>query len=291
MGGALNIVGCGRTGRTLGKLFHDARVFHIKGVLTRSFESASTATGFMGAGEPLQALHEFKPAPVWMIATPDDSIKDTAQKLVISKLIRQGDIVFHLSGALSSEELAVCQEEGASIASVHPIQNFADPAVATGQFAGTWCAVEGDSAGTRLLKQAIEAIGGRPIAIAPHQKTLYHAGAVMGCNYLVALIDVSLDIFRNAGIDRRQGAMLLAPILRATVENILEEGAENAMTGPISRGDVAIIQRHIEALERVSPESASVYRELGRATLAVVERRKELSGKQLDKMRELLADG
>ncbi len=290
MGGELNIVGCGRTGRTLGKLFQDARVFQVKGVLTGSMESARVAAEFIGSGTPLAELHAFEPAPVWLIATPDDAIQDTARKLVTARLIRQGDVVFHLSGALSSTELAVCQQEGASVASIHPIQNFIDPAVSVKQFEGTWCAMEGDSAAMRILKEAVEAIGGRPIPIAPHQKTLYHAGAVMGCNYLVALLDVSLDILQTAGIGRAQGAALLTPILRATVENVLEHGAENAMTGPISRGDITIIQRHIDELELVSPESVSVYRELGRATLAVVERRRELSGQVIGKMRKMLAD-
>jgi len=238
----------------------------------------------------LSAMHEFEPAPVWMIATPDESIGGISRQLVRCNWIRQGDVVFHLSGALSSKELAECQQIGASVASLHPVQNFADPAVSITQFAGSWCALEGDSAATRILRQAIEAIGGRLIAIAPHQKTLYHAGAVMACNYLVALLDVSLDILRTAGVSREQGAALLTPILRATVENVLAQGVENAMTGPISRGDVEIVNRHIKELERLGPESVSVYRELGRATLAVAERRKELSGEKIVEMRDLLAE-
>lgn len=290
MGGELNIVGCGRTGRTLARLFQDAKVFRVKNVLTRSLESAREATQFIGAGTPLSAMHEFEPAPVWMIATPDAAIGTVAKQLVRCNWIRQGDVVFHLSGALSSKELADCQLVGASVASVHPVQNFTDPEVSVGQFAGTWCALEGDSAATRLLRQAVEAIGGQLIAIAPHQKTLYHAGAVMACNYLVALLDVSLDILRTAGVSREQGAALLTPILRATVDNVLAQGVENAMTGPISRGDVEIVARHIAELERLGPESVSVYRELGRATLAVAERREELSGEKINEIRDLLAE-
>lgn len=290
MGGELNIVGCGRTGRTLGRLFSDARVFQVKGVLTRSMISARAATDFIGAGRPLAAMHEFEPAPVWMIATPDSAIAEIGKQLARCNWIRQGDVVFHLSGALSSTELSACRAAGASVASLHPVQNFADPAVSIGQFAGTWCAVEGDSTATWLLRQAVESIGGKVIAIAPHQKTLYHAGAVMASNYLVALLDVSLDILLTAGVSREQGAALLTPILRATVENVLAQGVENAMTGPISRGDVEIVERHISELERLGPESVAVYRQLGRATLAVAARRKNLSEDELNKMHEVLKD-
>lgn len=289
MGGELNIVGCGRAGRTIARLFQDARVFQVKSVLTRSLESAREATSFIGAGKALSAMHEFETAPVWMIATPDDSIVEVARLLVRCNWIRQGDVVFHLSGALSSAELSDCQQLGASVASLHPVQNFSDPSVAVAQFAGTWCALEGDSAATRILRQAAEAIGGRVITIAPHQKILYHAGAVMACNYLVALLDVSLDILQTAGVTREQGAALLAPILRTTVENVLEQGVDRAMTGPISRGDAEIVARHLKELERLGPDSVSVYRELGRATLAVAERRRELSGERIEQLREILA--
>lgn len=290
MGGELNIVGCGRTGQTLGRLFQDARVFEVKNVLTRSLETARAATRFIGGGKPLAELHEFTPAPVWMIATPDEEIARVSRRLVLGNWIRQGDVVFHLSGALSSRELQACQEIGASVASLHPVQNFASPEASIRQFEGTWCALEGDSAATRILRQAVAAVGGKLIAIAPHQKTLYHAGAVMACNYFVALLDVSLDILRTAGISREQGAALLTPILRATVDNVLEQGVDQAMTGPISRGDVEIIERHISELERLGPESVSVYRELGRATLAVARRRQELADSDIEKMQDLLSD-
>ena len=290
MGGAVNIVGCGRTGRALARLFQDAKVFDVTNILTRSLASASEAADFIGAGKPLAAMHELAPAPIWMIATPDEVIGDVARQLVRSNWVRQGDVVFHLSGALSSKELVDCQAVGASVASLHPVQNFADPAVSIGQFSGTWCALEGDSAATQILRKAVEAIGGKIITIAPHQKTLYHAGAVMACNYLVALLDVSLDILRTAGVNREQGAALLTPILRATVDNVLAQGVDNAMTGPIARGDIDIVERHITELERLGPESVSVYRALGRATLAVAERRKELSSERIDKMKDLLAE-
>ncbi|NNF52414.1 MAG: DUF2520 domain-containing protein [Gammaproteobacteria bacterium] len=282
-------MGCGRTGQTLARLFQDARVFQVKAVLTQSLESAKQATDFIGAGKPLSAMHEFEPAPIWMIGTPDEAIGDVSRVLTRCNWVRQGDVVFHLSGALSSTVLDECSEIGASVASLHPVQNFANPEVSVGQFAGTWCALEGDGAATQILRQAVEAIGGQVIAIAPHQKTLYHAGAVMACNYLVALLDVSLDILRTAGVSREQGAALLAPILRATVENVIEQGVDNAMTGPIARGDIDIVERHIRELKRLGPESVSVYRELGRATLAVAERRKELSRDKIGQMKELLA--
>lgn len=290
MSAELNIVGCGRTGRTLGKLFQDAGVFQVRGVMTRSIASAKAATTFMGAGDALSDWQDFSAAPVWMVATPDRAIGDTARKLASSRRLREGDIVFHLSGALSSAALNSCREAGAKTASVHPVQNFADPAVAVGQFPGTWCAIEGDRTAVRLLRRGITAVGGRPLEIAPEQKTLYHAGAVIGCNYLVALIDLSLEVFDKAGIDRSQSTALLAPILHATVDNALLGGAETAMTGPISRGDVAVVAEHLKALESIGSHIASVYRELGRATLALVERGGELSADRIRRMRELLAD-
>ncbi len=288
MGRDLNIVGCGRTGRALGRLFQEAGVFEVRGVMTQSVASARAATAFIGAGEPIGTWEAFQAASVWMIATPDRAIADTADALHDSGRLRAGDIVFHLSGALSSRALRPCRDAGASVASVHPVQSFADPAVAIGRFPGTWCAIEGARAAVRLLEPAFAAIGGRPIEILPQQKNLYHAGAAMACNYLVTLVDLSLEVFAKAGIDRAQGAEILAPILHATVDNVLAGDAGEAMTGPISRGDAEIVADHLKALDRVSPETASVYRELGRATLALVEHSGDLSAERIRRMRALL---
>jgi predicted short-subunit dehydrogenase-like oxidoreductase (DUF2520 family) len=100
----------------------------------------------------------------------------------------------------------------------------------------------------------------------------YHAGAVMACNYQMTLVDAALELMEVAGIRRDAALEALGPILRATTENILTCGPEQALTGPIRRGDAGTIARHLAALENASPGTRQLYVAAGLRTITVAER-------------------
>jgi predicted short-subunit dehydrogenase-like oxidoreductase (DUF2520 family) len=286
----LSVIGCGSAVRTLVRLWQDAGIFRIGGILTSRPESAREAAAFIGSGTAIAAIEELSLSDLYLIGCPDDSIGECCIQLAGSNLVTEGTVVFHLSGALASSELEPVRHKGASVASVHPVMSFAHPEKAIGDFAGTWCGMEGDDAALALLEPAFEAIGARPFRIEASGKSLYHAASVIACNYLVTLEELSLQTFEEAGIGRETALQILAPILRGTVENILALGTTEALTGPIARGDVSVIERQIRTLEQWNPEIAALYRKLGRATA-------DLSGKQgnapascLAAIRELLGE-
>jgi predicted short-subunit dehydrogenase-like oxidoreductase (DUF2520 family) len=286
----LSVIGCGSAARTLVRLWQDAGVFRIGGILNSRPESAREAAAFIGSGTAIAAIEELPLSDLYLIGCPDDSIGECCIQLAGSNLVTEGTVVFHLSGALASSELEPVRHKGASVASVHPVMSFAHPEKAIGDFAGTWCGMEGDDAALALLEPAFEAIGARPFRIEASGKSLYHAASVIACNYLVTLEELSLQTFEEAGIGRETALQILAPILRGTVENILALGTTEALTGPIARGDVSVIERQIRTLEQWNPEIAALYRKLGRATA-------DLSGKQgnapascLAAIRELLGE-
>jgi predicted short-subunit dehydrogenase-like oxidoreductase (DUF2520 family) len=91
----------------------------------------------------------------------------------------------------------------------------------------------------------------------------------MACNYQVTLVDAALELMEIAGINRVQALGALGPILRATTENILLAGPEAALTGPIRRGDIGTITKHLEALNTASPETRKLYVAAGLRTVPV----------------------
>ena len=54
-----------------------------------------------------------------------------------------------------------------------------------------------------------------------------------------------------------------------TLNNIEAVGFPKCLTGPIARGDVATIGRHLAALEKVAPQMVPLYRELGLFTVPI----------------------
>jgi predicted short-subunit dehydrogenase-like oxidoreductase (DUF2520 family) len=285
----LNIVGAGRVGRTLGALWQRAAVFAIRDVVATSETRARDAVTFIGEGNPLARSDPTSAADVWMVATPDDRIADSVRLLAGRGVLRKGDIVFHCSGALSSMELAPAVRCGAHVASVHPLKSFAEPDAAVSSFAGTWCAVEGDAAALAVLEPAFSRIGGRVIRIDSKAKPLYHAGSVMASNYLVALLEAALRCYEQAGIARNDAVTLMAPLARETLENVLRRGTADALTGPIARGDDALVASQLETLARSAPVLAELYRQLGGMALRLAREKGEADAEALAAIEKILA--
>jgi predicted short-subunit dehydrogenase-like oxidoreductase (DUF2520 family) len=285
----LNIIGSGRVGRACGRLWARAGVFEVQDVLTRSLESAGEGVRFIGAGRAVGRLEEMRSADVWMIATRDDAIVPSSVTLAASDKITPDDIVFHVSGATPSGDLSPVRARGALIASVHPIKTFTDAEAAARTFPGTYCAAEGDAQALEVLKPAFEKIGATVFDIAPELKPVYHSGGVFACNYLVALIEAALRAHEKAGIPRDASLKALEPMVRETVDAIFGRGPEKALTGPISRGDVATVKHQLAAVRGWDPESGELYRGLGLIAVDLAESDRRIDAASAAELREALA--
>lgn len=259
----LNIIGTGRVGSTLAALWFQHRVFAIQCVLNRTAASTREAVAFIGAGCARENLPAMQPAGVWMLATPDGEIAHAAQALAAGGQLRAGDVVFHCSGALPSSEIRAVINAGVHVASVHPLKSFADPANAMHTFAGTYCAAEGEPAALAVLTPAFEKIGARVSEIDPQFKTIYHTASVMVCNYLTALMEAGLQCYEKAGLPRATASAMMEPLVRETIDNVFKLGTVKALTGPIARGDHAVVARQLQALQTFNPRIAEIYRALG----------------------------
>ena len=82
----LNLIGAGRVGGALGRLWAKAAVFEIQDVLTRSLKSARAAVRAMNAGRAVAAVDEMRAADVWLLATPDDAIGLACRALAADRL-------------------------------------------------------------------------------------------------------------------------------------------------------------------------------------------------------------
>jgi predicted short-subunit dehydrogenase-like oxidoreductase (DUF2520 family) len=263
----LNIVGCGRAGRTFARLFAQSHAFLVQDLLDVNATAARACAQFADAGRPVRRMADLRPAQVWLISTPDGAIVDTVADLVAADRIAAGNVVVHLSGATPSIDMVAAIERGAHAGSFHPLKTFADPGYAAGSFAGTYVALEGDKKALKVLRVALRKIGARVFEIAPEDKALYHAGSVMVCNYLTALLEAGVRCYESAGIRLETTYKLMEPLVRETVDNVFRVGTVRALTGPIARGDDAVVARQITALQGVDRRLAVLYRELGHIAL------------------------
>ncbi len=259
----INIIGGGRAGRTLARVWALNGAFVIGDIFDRALAASTDAVAFIGSGRAVDALADMRAADVWMLTPSDDQIVACGKVLAASGLLKAGNVVFHCSGALPSRDLAAVIGRAVTVASVHPLKSFADPALAAQSFDGTYCAAEGDAAALAVLKPAFESSGARVSEIDPGFKTIYHAASVIVCNYLTALMEVGLRSYEKSGFKRDDALNMMEPLVRETLDNVFRLGTADALTGPIARGDHAVVARQVDALAAWDPRVADIYKQLG----------------------------
>jgi predicted short-subunit dehydrogenase-like oxidoreductase (DUF2520 family) len=269
----LNIIGAGKLGRTLGRLWTGEKVFAVQDILNRTPDSGRQAAAFVGGGRVVAGFDELRPAEWHLIATGDDRIEDCAAGLAAAGILRAGDTIFHCSGFLASSILTASGGTGILTASLHPLRSFAEPETAVEHFSGTNCALEGNPEAVARLEAAVTAIGGIPFVIQASRKALYHAAAVLSSNGLTALLQAAVEAWAEAGLTEEQALRISEPLVRNTVDNIYRMGPLKALTGPVVRGDRKVVAGEMEALGEWKPETRELYRLLGIFALETARRR------------------
>ena len=217
---------------------------------------------------------------VW-ICVPDSAIADVAAKLAERGTWRER-VVFHSSGALTSEELAPLCGKGAKVASVHPGMTFVRESKTSMQ--GVPFGIEGDAAALRLARKIIGDFGGTAVRIPKEKKALYHAFDTLASPMLVALMAALEKVGKAAGIPEKELRTIAGPLLRQTLENYLTHGAEAAFTGAFVRGDHEVVKKHVEQLREV-PLAREAYVALARVAI------KHLPVKNREALRKAISKG
>jgi predicted short-subunit dehydrogenase-like oxidoreductase (DUF2520 family) len=271
----LNIIGCGRLGKTLAFLFTKTELVCIQDIVNLSIASTKKAIAFIGQGSVCQTVKQLKPADVYLIATTDDSIEFISQQLAEQALLKQGSVVFHCSGLLSSECLNAVAHLGCYTASVHPIFSFSEPMKDIKNFKGTPCAFEGNKQALEQLLPLYTAIGGELFSIEKKDKPLYHVASVLASNYLITLATMAEVCYKKAGLSDKLGKILTQALMTQALNKIQRLEPEEALTGPLQRADTNTLKKHLQVLKPF-PELEFVYRSLGKATLALTRHDKNL---------------
>jgi predicted short-subunit dehydrogenase-like oxidoreductase (DUF2520 family) len=182
-----------------------------------------------------------------LLCVPDSAIPEAA-----AAVAGAAPLVGHTSGATP---LSALDPSGAQAFGLHPLQTITGPSTS---LAGCGCAVAGSTAAA--LAAAVELavlLGMRPFELDDSRRAAYHAAASIASNFLVTLEAAAESMAGAAGIeDARE---LLAPLVRSTVENWAKLGPEQALTGPVARGDEETVAAQRAALAAARPELLDLF--------------------------------
>lgn len=259
------IAGTGRIARSLGALLQRGGNA-VAAAGGRCPSQTEQAARFIGCRNAVAIPELPRYARRIVIAVTDGAIPEVAAALAAAGL-RDG-IVLHTSGAQGPEALESLRAAGNAAGVLHPLQTVPTAEQGLESLRGAAYAFAGDPEATALAAKIVALLDGKPLRPNPACWPHYHAGAVLACNYQVTLVDAALELMGMSGIGRDEALAALAPILRATLDNVLASGVERALTGPIRRGDTGTIGRHLGALE-TSPQTRDLYIAAGLRTIPI----------------------
>ena len=190
------------------------------------------------------------------------------------------NFAFHSSGALSSRELDPLRRAGLATASVHPLMTFVPHT--NPSLTGVPFALEGDARAKQIARHIVRKLGGKTVSVSTSNKSAYHAWATLASPLFLAFLVTLEEAALAAGVKRRDSRVMSLPIIKQTLENYSRLGSAHSFSGPIIRGDVPTVAKHL-ALLKAYPKTREVYEAL--AIMAV----NRLPSKNKMEFRRLLA--
>ncbi|MBN2361294.1 MAG: DUF2520 domain-containing protein [Deltaproteobacteria bacterium] len=260
------VYGAGRAGRALVAAALRAGVA-VQTIWTRSPETARRAARELGchvaSGPQLPTADGVQLA---LLAVSDEVVADLTRALTEAGALANVRVVAHLGGALGVEVLAPARELGCAVGSLHPLRSLVG---ASSGLEGCWCALDGDPLAVNELRHLAKLIGCRTVKVGADARALYHAGAALAANDVVALLAAAAEALQAAGLHDGDALGAAVDLARSAIDNVARLGTAAALTGPAARGDAVTISRHLAALAGLRPDLADIHRELSRQLVAL----------------------
>ena len=279
---SVSLVGAGKVGSTIAAMLQ-RRGHRIVSVISRNRSSARVLGRLLDS--PVASTHLKDLSPITnmlLIAVPDEKIVGIAEE--VAEIVGRRNTpltVFHPSGVMTSDALGALHKQGAKVFSLHPIQIFPDGLSLQDQLdlmKNLWYGFEGEAQTLGIARAIVKDLGGKLIEIPKEEKILYHAACVFASNYPTVLLGAVERLAKLLGFP---GLKPFGPLVETAVHQAVHRGPGASLTGPLARGSLAVVQKHLEALRAKDPTVASLYEGLGLYGLEVAKESHRLTSSQI----------
>lgn len=281
----VGVIGTGRAGSVLGAAL--ARAGHkVVAVHAVSDVSRLRAESLLPGAENVESDEVARRADLVLITIPDDALAETVRGLASLGAFRAGQFVMHASGRYGTDVLSPATDLGAVPLALHPAMTLTGTSLDLERLSGAPFGVTAPPALRPVAEALVVEMGGEPVWVPNEARALYHAALANGANHMITLVNQSIDLLVQAGVESPQ--RLLSPLLFASLDNALRSG-DAALTGPVARGDAQTVQAHIDVIEDFSPEARRAYVALARLTADRALAHGMLSAQQAEALLQVLA--
>ena len=274
----IGIIGAGKVGTTLGKYvaLHGG---NVSGYYSRTGQSAREAAQFTGT-EYFRSLATLSEASDTLFITTTDGEISKVWDCIAARNV-EGKVVCHFSGSLSSDVFSNWEATGALACSIHPIYAFSDKFTAYQNLKDAVFSVEGSREALERMQELFCLLPNHIVEIPTAEKAKYHAATSIASNFVVGMISMAVGLLEEAGIPEQSAYAMLKPLVENNVASIFAKAGPGegvcqrcaqALTGPIERGDLGTVRKHLKSLQ--NPKWENAYRAVGRLVAELAEQKR-----------------
>ena len=256
----VSIIGAGKVGKVFAKALKNLQ-YNIISISSKSNVSADDLAGEINCEVSYDWL-KIAEADIIFITTNDGAIKAVMELLKERDILRKGQFIFHCSGVEGLDGLSFAKEKDVFIGSIHPLQSFVEEV----NLKDVYFALDGDVEAIRLGEKIVNEFGGKTFIVPSDKRAIYHAAACIASNYFVTLIHSAIVLFEQFNMEEHDAIQALLPLIQGSIDNIKKNGCGNSLTGPISRGDIETVTKHIKGIKAMAPDELDLYKIMGKYT-------------------------
>lgn len=280
----IGFIGAGKVGFSLGKYFVSNGIF-VTGYYSMSPKSAKSAAEFTNSRMYNSLTDILKDSDTLFITVPDDAIGTVWEYM--KNLDVKNKKICHCSGSISSAAFFDAENKGAYVYSIHPLCAVSDRYNSWHDLKNAVFTIEGSRQYLTQMQNLFTELGNTVAVIDTADKALYHVGAVMASNLVIALLAMGKDILKQYGFSEETAQKAILPLFKVNTDNIVKYGLTNALTGPIERNDIKTVKRHLENLSK-DFNQAQIYRLLSLKLIQIAEQK--YPQKNYTQIKEVLKD-
>jgi predicted short-subunit dehydrogenase-like oxidoreductase (DUF2520 family) len=260
------IIGPGHVGRGLFRAFRTSGV-EVIGLHGKRPSGVATSAGNI----PADAAR----ANVVIMCVRDPQLDDAVAEVAAAAAdgrISRGSVVLHTSAIAEPAGLSALNEAGFPAGTFHPLIPFSDPDISAELLRKGWIGIDGENAAKNASRRLAGHLGARTLEIPPGTKPAYHAAAVISSNFPVVLASVAGHLLHDLGVPDASAYQAVESLMSGALANMKQSLPEDALTGPIVRGDAETVGKHLRALKG-HQTALDVYRALSAAAVEIAQRR------------------